>query len=275
MPDKYHAFYVKANEDIQAIVIALLYESDFEAIVQEEDQVIFYVGESSKSSFGQLLKETADKLNLETSNTELPNINWNAEWEANFSPIIIDDFCQIHADFHEVDHSVKYNIRINPKMAFGTGHHETTHMVIRHMSSMTLNNKRILDFGCGTSVLAILAEKMGANSIDAIDYDVNSVENSIENARINNCSNIDVYHGDKNAIPRVTYDLILANINRSVLLDCGEDLRLACKPSGDLIISGFLNTEVKMLRDHYESYGFLEVSHTIKGEWCAMHLKRQ
>jgi len=202
----------------------------------------------------------------------VPDKNWNEVWESNFEPVVVGDICCVKADFHDIDPRVKHSITINPKMAFGTGHHETTYMMIEEMAKLDFNGKSVFDFGCGTGILAILAEMMGAQSIYGVDYDQRSVDNSIENKNVNEMSKCHFELDDSVEIPANKYDIILANINRKVLLNHAEVLSLVIEPEGDLLLSGILQEDQSMVLDRYKANGFTvgEVHH--KGEWICVKL---
>ena len=199
--------------------------------------------------------------------------NWNAEWEANFQPILVNDFCGIRADFHDPIHNVANEIIINPKMAFGTGHHETTWMMIAMMENINFSNKKVLDFGCGTGILAILAAQIGAKMIDAIDIELPSFENTLENSRINKIEVINSMHGTIENVQQNTYDIILANINRHVILDTLSTLIIMLNPGGKLLISGILIEDKELVHGSAKEIGF-QIEKTIqKNNWICSLLK--
>ena len=159
----------------------------------------------------------SDEVDFEIDKEQIEQVNWNERWEKNFNPIQIQGKVSVRAPFHE-DPQLKYDIVIEPKMSFGTGHHETTHLMIEHLLELELEGKSVLDMGCGTGILAIFSEMRGASTIDAIDVDPWCYENSIENASRNNCNGIRVFQGDASLLNGKQYDLIIANINRNILL---------------------------------------------------------
>ncbi len=184
---------------------------------------------------------------------EIEPVNWNKEWESNFEPIDIEQRVSIRAPFHTKG-NLDFNIVIEPKMSFGTGHHETTHLMVQHLLQLSLKDKTVLDMGCGTGVLAILAEMLGAKSLDAIDIDPWCYENSMENVAINQCNNIHVYQGDA-AIIHHKYDVIIANINRNILL---QDLKVyaqALHNKGTLLLSGFYQKDIPIIDKEASKYG--------------------
>ncbi len=197
--------------------------------------------------------------------------NWNQAWEDSFQPVQIGDICRIRASFHDqVDQDDVHEIIVDPKMAFGTGHHETTSMMIAQMSKIDLADKTVLDYGCGTGVLAIFAEMRGARSIDAIDYDIHSYDSTSENAQLNRCKSIQAYHGDLEVAPADTYELILANINRGVLEKRIPDLCNMLEPNGQLLISGILLTDYSLIREVARKTDLRLDSVELTGDWLCM-----
>ncbi|OWK70759.1 50S ribosomal protein L11 methyltransferase [Pedobacter sp. AJM] len=202
--------------------------------------------------------------------------NWNAEWEKNFSPLIIDDVCYVRATFHEPKPSYPYEIIIDPKMAFGTGHHQTTTMMIQYILSADLLDKNILDMGCGTGILAILAGKLGAKSLMAIDYDDICYESTIENATLNNVINLKALCGSKEVIPDETYDLIFANINRNILLDQIHRYAEVLKAEGKIFFSGFyLEPDLSMITAECAKYGIKYLDHKQNDDWVAAQFEKK
>ncbi|MFN7043674.1 MAG: 50S ribosomal protein L11 methyltransferase, partial [Flavobacterium sp.] len=202
------------------ILIAELGEKAFESFIETETGISAFV---QKDLWDTNILEDIQILNnpefeIEYTFEEIEQVNWNEEWEKNFEPIDVDGKCHVRAPFHEKTNA-EFDIVIEPKMSFGTGHHETTHMMIQHILETDFTNKKTLDMGCGTAILAILAEMKGAQPIDAIDIDNWCYLNSIENAERNNCKHISVYEGDASLLVGKKYDIIIANINRNILLN--------------------------------------------------------
>ncbi len=179
---------------------------------------------------------------LSFKKTVIEETNWNALWESNFQPVIVDDFVAIRADFHERIKNVEHDILITPKMSFGTGHHATTYMMVQQMREIDLTGKTVLDFGTGTGVLAILAEKRGAKNIIAADNDDWSITNAEENIQKNNCSNIELKKTD-NAEMAGHFDIILANINKNIILENLSSLVSQLSVKGTLLLSGLLEED--------------------------------
>src|SRR5690606_22634922 len=204
----------------------------------------------SSSCPKQAIDEIASMLQIQYTAANIEEENWNATWEEDFKPISIGNFCYIRADFHPpLTSFYQHEIIITPKMSFGTGHHETTQLVIQQMEQLDFNNKTVFDFGTGTGILAILAELLGADKILAIDNDKWSIENSMENINRNHCHNITVSGKDILEIdPAATaFDIILANINRQILTQYMLQLSSLLNTKGQIIISGFLEEDIKVL----------------------------
>lgn len=200
--------------------------------------------------------------------------NWNAEWEASFKPVEINSFCRIRADFHDKKVGFDHEIVINPKMAFGTGHHETTFMMVKQMETLNFNGKTVFDYGCGTGVLAILASKLGASFIAALDIEPDSYENTIENCKVNHINNVQTYCGTLSEIEQANFDIILANINRQVLIDSATGLYKKLMNGGDLLISGILLEDQGLIQITFKKVGFKIKSVDGRGKWLCIHLTK-
>ncbi|HEY0896995.1 MAG TPA: 50S ribosomal protein L11 methyltransferase [Sphingobacteriaceae bacterium] len=200
----------------------------------------------------------------------IPHKNWNEIWESNFEPLQIGDTCYVRATFHEPRPEFTYQIVIDPKMAFGTGHHQTTSMMMELMLGEDLNGLKVLDMGCGTGILAILASMLGAADVMAIDYDPVCFASTEENARINHVSNLRVACGSKEAIPDEQFDFILANINRNILLDQLETYVSVLKPGGTLMMSGFYaDPDLEIIKNAAARHGLKYAGHRTQSAWVA------
>ena len=200
----------------------------------------------------------------------IPQKNWNEEWESNFEPIQIGDNIYVRATFHVDRPEVPYQIVIDPKMAFGTGHHQTTAMMLQLMLENDFSSKKVLDMGCGTGILAIMASKLNATVITAIDYDPVCYESTIENAALNSVNNITALCGSKEAIPNEQYDTIMANINRNILLDQMERYTEVLTPGGEIYFSGFYEIpDLNIITDEARRYGLKYITHKKDKDWVA------
>lgn len=203
---------------------------------------------------------------------EVVSENWNKEWESNFSPLIISNDCYVRATFHEAQPQYQYEIVIDPKMSFGTGHHQTTTMMMQYILETDFNGTSVLDMGAGTAILGILAAKRGAKEVVAIDYDEVCYESAIENAKLNNIDNLISLHGSKEVIPQQTFDIILANINRNILLDQIASYAAVLKEEGTIFFSGFYETpDLDIIKSHCEKFGLTYLNHKKMNDWVAAH----
>jgi len=205
--------------------------------------------------------------------TEIEQVNWNEEWEKNFSPIVVEDLCTVRANFHPVPNT-RYDIVITPKMSFGTGHHETTYMMLQQLLPLSLEGTKVLDMGCGTGILAIMAALRGARDITAIDIDPWCVENATENVQQNNCSFIIIKEGDVSLIAGEQYNLILANINRNILLSDIPAYTQALLPQGLLLVSGFYEEDLPAIKEKCQEVGLTYLSHIERNRWVSAKFQR-
>jgi ribosomal protein L11 methyltransferase len=202
--------------------------------------------------------------------TLIPQKNWNEVWESNFEPITIQDKIYVRATFHEPRPEFEFEIVIDPKMAFGTGHHQTTSMMLELLLENDMAGKKLLDMGCGTGILAIMAAKLGAKDIIAIDYDPVCYDSTIENAQLNSVQNITALCGSKEVIPDEQFDVILANINRNILLDQMQRYSEVLRPDGELYLSGFYESpDLDIIMDEARKYGIKYIIHKLNNNWVA------
>lgn len=253
------------------ILIAELGYAGFESFVETEEGVTAYI---QKEDWNESILDDVQILNskefkIDFAFNEIEQTNWNEEWEKNFSPIVVDNVCSVRAPFHEKPNT-QYDIIIEPKMSFGTGHHETTHMMIQHILKNDFTNKSVLDMGCGTGVLAILAEIKGAKPVDAIDYDNWCYLNSLENVERNNCENITVIEGDASVLSGRKYDIIIANINRNILLNDMETYVSCLNKGGLLFLSGFYNDDIPVIQEVCEKYLLKFDEKLERNHWVAL-----
>jgi len=266
-----YVFTVSPKEPATEILIAQLGLAGFESFVENEDGVSAYIqeGDWNATILEDIQILNSDEFEISYVEEVIEQVNWNSEWEKNFNPIQVNDMVSIRAPFHD-DPNLKYDIVIEPKMSFGTGHHETTHMMVQQLIDMDLTNKKVLDMGCGTGILAIFAEMKGANPIDAIDIDNWCYLNSIENVERNNCSNISVFEGDAALLKSKKYDVIIANINRNILLNDMEAYMNCLNPNGAILFSGFYKEDVSVIDAVVSKYG-LKLDRTIeRNNWVSL-----
>jgi ribosomal protein L11 methyltransferase len=259
-------------EDISQsdILVAYLAEQGFESFVEQPDGVEAFINEQLNT---ELLPETIEQLKsivpFSFSFEQMKDINWNEEWEKNYEMVVVDGLCSVRAPFHQKLNGIQYDLVIEPKMSFGTAHHETTHQMIQYLLETDVNQKSVLDMGCGTCVLAILAVKKGAEPIVAIDNDEWAYNNSLENIQLNNTADIQVILGDSSTPDIGIFDVIIANINRNVLLNDISYYSDHIKPAGTMLLSGFYLNDLPMIKEKAGEYGFKLEDHKEKNNWVA------
>ena len=269
-------FTVSPKEPATEILIAELGAIGFESFVENENGVTGYIQKTEwKSSIlNDVFVLKSDEFSIHYNQKEIKQTNWNAEWEKNFQPIQVDDLVSIRAPFHE-NPNLQYDIVIEPKMSFGTGHHETTHMMVQHLLELDIENKKTLDMGCGTGILAIFAEMKGAKPTDAIDIDNWCYENSLENIRRNNCKHISVYEGDSLLLTNNKYDLIIANINRNILMKDIKVYANSLNEKGILLLSGFYHEDIPILDAEVSKYNLTLETVKKRNNWVALKYSKQ
>jgi len=256
------------------ILIAELSDIGFESFVETEDGVEAYIqlplfDEALIGEVG-LLNNANFKVSYSTKT--IADQNWNAEWEKNFELINVEDECVIRAPFHEKNDAIEFDIVIDPKMSFGTGHHETTYLMIKRLLTLDLSGLNVMDMGCGTGVLAILAQLKKANYVEAIDIDEWAYNNTLENIQNNNCNDISVEMGGVEKISEIMFDVFIANINRNILLNDMDKYVSVLKTGGSLLLSGFFSSDKEMLLD---ASGLLNMElkySESKNDWTILHL---
>ncbi len=264
------------SEELKDWIMAELSVADFESIMEEENQIKAYIpSQSFEDGNLEALKKLLESNHLEMKVKQIPFQNWNSEWEKNYDPVVIQDRVHIRADFHPKLPDMEHELLINPKMSFGTGHHQTTELMILYCLDTDFNQKRVLDMGTGTGVLAILAAKKGAKSIDAFDIDENSVENARENVRLNRCAHIQVERGEANFLRSEEYDFILANINKNVLIHDMSYYARSLRAGGILIISGFFLSDAQDLIDEANRHRLTYRNHKCKNKWSAISFQKK
>ena len=258
------------------ILTAVLGELPFDTFEETETGLKAYMPEKEwTQSVENEIVTLSEDFEFTFEKTFIPYQNWNAVWESNFQPIQVDDFVAVRADFHPNTEGVAFDLIVNPKMAFGTGHHETTFMMLQHMQTMDFKGKKVLDYGCGTGILAILASKLGAIDLEAVDIEPPSYENTLENCCINNVSNVKAICGVLDDVPSRDFDVILANINRNIIIDSLEDLKSRLNTEGSLLISGFLKIDENTILQATNYAGFTRLETMQRGNWLSMLLVKK
>lgn len=258
--------------DQNDMLIAYLSELGFEGFEEDGTVLRGYIQDKlfNQQAFDETLAHIEQVVYLQST---IQQVNWNEIWENQFHPVLVDDFAAVRAGFHEPVAGVLYDLVITPKMSFGTGHHATTWMMMQLMRDIDFNSKKVFDFGTGTGVLAILAEKMGAASVRAIDNDLWSIENTQENLLANSCRNISVELMSE--VPSNTqYEVILANINLNVIMANAAVLYQIALPGAVALFSGFLTTDEQLICEKLQQAGFQVTSVLSRGEWLAVKAVR-
>jgi ribosomal protein L11 methyltransferase len=269
-------FTITPKESGTEILAAVLAEVGFESFVETDTGLLAYIPDSkySPEAVENLDILQNREFSIQFSFKSIEDRNWNAEWEKNYNPVVIADKCCVRAPFHPKDETCKYDIIIEPKMSFGTAHHETTSLMIEQIMSLDLKGRIVLDMGCGTAVLAILASKMGASSVTAIDNDEWAYNNSVENVERNCTENIEVIMGDAGSVKEM-YDVIFANINRNILMHDIPEYVSHLKNSGIILLSGFYEADMPLIIDKAETSGINFLSSSVKNNWVVLKFIKQ
>lgn len=263
------------NQDFYDVLSAELAEIGFESFVEEEKSLMAYIQKEacSEAEVKRVIEEfPIENVRISYTAKEAEDKDWNEEWEKNFfKPIVIEDKCVIHSTFHKDVPKCEYDIIINPQMAFGTGHHETTSQIIGELLEADIKGKKVLDMGCGTSILAILARMRGAKECLAIDIDDWCVRNSWENIELNHLDGINVMQGDASTLTdKGPFDLIIANINRNILLNDMKYYIERLNKGGELFMSGFYVEDIPAIREEAEKHGMKLAHWREKNRWTAV-----
>lgn len=249
------------------ILVALLSELGFSGFEEEEDHIKAFI---ASADFKEVeMSEVAGNLQVTYTQSVIKEQNWNKLWESNFEPVVVDDFVGIRADFHLPIPGVEHEIIITPKMSFGTGHHATTFMMLQLMREVNCKDQSVYDFGTGTGILAILAEKLGAKRILAVDNDDWCIENAAENIKKNNCRNIELVKVDT-AKNEEKFSVILANINKNIILDNLAFLADTIKKDGTILLSGLLIEDEKDILFAVKPFGWQKRKSVVKGIWMSI-----
>ena len=266
---------VTTNEENVEILQALFGQFEFDSFVDTENGFDAYiVSELLNNTVNKELKILQSQFNFTYTSKELENKNWNEEWEKNFHPIVIENKCLIRADFHPKNPNVQHEVVITPKMSFGTGHHATTYQMVDKLFDLDIKDKSVLDMGCGTGVLAILAKKLGSAYTVGIDIDEWSFTNSIENIERNDTQDIEIKQGDATLLGNYQkFDVILANINRNILLNDMKHYASVLQKNGDILFSGFYMEDIPLIVDEAKKNNFTLVDQSERDNWSLLHFQ--
>jgi ribosomal protein L11 methyltransferase len=263
---------VKTSPDFTDILIAELGEIGYDTFQETVDGFSAYITEDrfSEQELQEILVRYAGLAPVEHQAQKIERRNWNEEWEKNFEPLLIGERVSVRASFHPKPEGASYDVVINPKMSFGTGHHETTSLMIENQLNVSHQGRRVLDMGCGTGILAILACKLGADPVVAVDVEDWTVENARENADLNGCGSLEVRFGDVSVVEEEEpFHIVLANINRNVLLADIPVYSSLLLPQGVLILSGFYIDDLELIKEKAAQHGLAFQSFRTKNNWVS------
>jgi ribosomal protein L11 methyltransferase len=272
----YLEFKIKCTEDFREILIAELAEIGFDSFLETEEGIDAYALESEfdRDAFNQTIESYREAGEITLTEGIMPKVNWNEEWEKNYDPIAVDDLVYVRASFHESQPGFRHEIVINPKMSFGTGHHATTYQVLRLQGEIDHQGKRVLDVGSGTGILAIMAHLLGAKEVEAFDIDDWCVDNGNENFDLNGLSTRMGLGTIRTVNPQGPFDIVLANINKNVLLDEMEIYASLLIPQGYLLLSGFYTQDIEDLVAVATPLGLKLIQSSDKDNWAALILQK-
>lgn len=267
------------SETITDTAAALLADAGFESFVPDEKGLTAYI---PKSCYNPALRDCLEALpwtdiSVSWSATEIEGQDWNHEWEKNyFKPIIVGDRCVIHSSFHTDIPVCEYDIVIDPKMAFGTGHHSTTSLILNRLLQMDMTGRQVIDMGTGTGILSILAAMRGASEVTGVEIDEPAWENAVDNCRLNGVENIVMIHGDASSLAAIPYkaDVFLANINRNVITHDIASYCASMAAGATILLSGFYKQDVKIVRDAAEATGLSYIGYTTMNDWACVELRK-
>jgi ribosomal protein L11 methyltransferase len=277
MKSFYTKLTVECDQDFCEILMAEMAELGFDTFLENEDGFEAYVEDEryDKQGLEEIKKRYEEQTTLSFSFEKIEKKNWNEEWEKSYEPIIVDDRCLIRASFHQIEKQYPYEIVITPKMSFGTGHHQTTYLMVKNQMDFDHKGKRVMDAGCGTAILSIMASKLGASEVEAFDIDEWSVTNGNENIEVNNCKNIHLQLGKINEVKLGgKFDIILANINKNVLLSEIKIYADFLNPNGKLLLSGFYTHDIPDLLAEAGRYHLKELKRDERETWACLLLEK-
>jgi ribosomal protein L11 methyltransferase len=260
-----------ATAEVSEVVAALLAECGFEGFEELPGKLVAYVRADGYAQ--KVVEDVCSAQGVTYRMVEVPGRNWNAVWESNFEPVVVDGFCTVLAHFHDMEVDTPYRLLITPKMSFGTGHHDTTRLMVGFMRDIDFVGKRVFDFGTGTGILAILAEKLGAKVVYGIDNEEWAVENARENAANNGCAAVAVdLMSDPRMVASGPFDVVLANINRNVLTEYMPMLRMLLADGGALVLSGLLHPDFEDIGQSVVAAGMRVDERRDGGNWLALRV---
>lgn len=265
------AFFTEDN-DLQQVLIAALAELGYTGFEETDTALVAYIPEDEYDQHET--EELANFYKVSLTIEQIKEQNWNASWESNFEPVLVQDFCLVRADFHNVSAEVEHEIVITPKMSFGTGHHATTQLMMQGMRHIDFAGKRVFDFGTGTGILAILAQMLGATEVLAIDNDQWSYENATENAEKNNADRLTIEVGSIEDVKPEPFDIILANINRNILLTYMTNIYELTRGGGTVLMSGLLTDDEFIIKTEATKVGLTYIETNTLNNWITLLFKK-
>lgn len=274
---EYLEFKIACNEAYREILIAVLAEIGFDSFLETETGIEAYITEDlfDRTAFDEVIAQYRIPGEISVEEGRMAKVNWNEEWEKNYDPIEVGDQVYVRASFHAPKEGVAHEIIINPKMSFGTGHHATTYLMLTHQLNLDHQGKRVIDIGSGTGILAIMAHKLGAGEVQALDIDEWCVENGEENFALNGLPDVKMGLGTiREVAPQGTFDIVLANINKNVLLDEMEVYADLVQPNGHLLLSGFYEHDIQDIVDKAQAFGLVLKDQKSKNNWAALVLQK-
>ncbi len=274
----YTCLKVDCHPEYAEILMAEIAEAGFDTLMETETGFEAYIeGDQFDALLVESVKEKYSHISpLIFSFSHVEKQNWNEEWEKNVEPIFVDDKCLVRAEFHKIEKKYPYEIIITPKMSFGTGHHQTTNLMLKNQMAIDHRGKNVLDAGCGTAILSIMASKLGALQVEAFDIDEWSVANGNENTAVNGCSNINIRLGKISELSfENKFEVILANINRNILLAEMKNYSEALAAGGHLLLSGFYEKDIHDLKNEAAKFDLLETHRDARESWACLLLQKR
>ncbi|MBX2845786.1 MAG: 50S ribosomal protein L11 methyltransferase [Saprospiraceae bacterium] len=269
----YQEITIHCEEALRPILSELFFEQQVLGIQETETGLIIYDNGTGQLT-DEFLNTISTSFDIEFTSQSKPNTNWNAQWESNYSPIEVGDYCYIYAQFHPEKSGFKHQILIHPRMAFGTGHHETTRLMIQWMETLEFQDKIVLDLGCGTGILALVAAKEGAKEVVAVDYDQNCMDSLIDNIAVNHTPRVQPILGSIAECPKQPYDVILANINRNFLLENISFLEVLASKETKALLSGFYSEDIPLFEKALSAINWKISGMKAEKNWVALFVEK-